>query len=85
MYKYDDLHIGYRIIFPVENASPEVRPNARYSDEKCCICLNDIQHEVQACCGHAFCAECFISYWQAQNYNCIECPLCKRQITLLFE
>ncbi len=42
-------------------------------------------HQVQACCGHAYCAECIMEFWRSTNFKCIDCPLCKRPITLLFE
>eukprot|EP00826_Nyctotherus_ovalis_P035982 TRINITY_DN3143_c0_g3_i1.p3 TRINITY_DN3143_c0_g3~~TRINITY_DN3143_c0_g3_i1.p3 ORF type:complete len:121 (-),score=11.78 TRINITY_DN3143_c0_g3_i1:342-704(-) len=58
---------------------------AAYSDERCVICLGQIQYPIQTCCGHVFCANCILRMWESENHRQLSCPLCRRTITLFFE
>jgi len=41
--------------------------NAEEAIPDCPICLSVVEHAVVTHCGHAFCGECFLDYWQAAS------------------
>ncbi len=47
--------------------------------------MENIEHEVQANCGHVYCAACITTLWTTKNYVQLDCPYCRRQVTLIFE
>lgn len=47
----------------------------------CAVCLAPITHAVQTNCGHQFCAQCVLAYWQHDQWpRAARCPLCRRQV-----
>ncbi len=84
-YLLPDCRLGSENAANAQQQLPEVRPQVVFTDDKCAICLGVMQHPLQACCGHEFCAECIVAFWRTINFKCIDCPLCKRPITMLFE
>lgn len=40
---------------------------------------------MQANCGHIYCAGCINRLWVNKNYAQLDCPICRRQITIFFE
>lgn len=64
---------------PREGAFPDVAGGAA-----CPVCLAPIAHAVQTNCGHQFCAQCVLAYWQHDQWpRAARCPLCRRQVSLL--
>mmetsp|Transcript_27608 Transcript_27608/g.49800 ORF Transcript_27608/g.49800 Transcript_27608/m.49800 type:complete len:220 (+) Transcript_27608:552-1211(+) len=59
------------------------RPQARYNETECILCLDEIQNEVQATCGHLFCARCILAVWEHNNAK-LACPTCRGPIAILF-
>ena len=41
--------------------------NAEEAIPDCPICLSVVEHAVVTHCGHAFCGECFLDYWQSAS------------------
>lgn len=56
----------------------------RISDGSCCICLELIQNETQASCGHCFCAGCILELWNINGQMTASCPLCRLPINMLY-
>ncbi|XP_070785876.1 E3 ubiquitin-protein ligase TRIM39-like [Enoplosus armatus] len=42
---------------------------------RCCICLDVYTDPVSIPCGHNFCLDCIVSFWDTKDKS--ECPLCK--------
>jgi hypothetical protein len=64
------------------------RPEERFDDEECCLCLDEIQYEAQASCGHLYCSEfysayCILAVWD-HSHSRLSCPLCRQHISTLF-
>ncbi|GIZ02721.1 e3 ubiquitin-protein ligase RNF170 [Caerostris extrusa] len=56
------------------------------SDHQCPICLNEPHYPVETNCGHLFCAQCIITYWQHGNWiGAIHCPVCRQTVTALLQ
>ena len=53
------------------------------NDDECPICYNLIYQEtmISTNCCHNFCNECIISQIRKSNKSCIECALCRTEIT----
>ncbi len=51
----------------------------------CPICMEHIKDELQANCGHIYCAGCITALWTSRAYAQLDCPYCRRLITILFE
>jgi hypothetical protein len=51
-------------------------------EEKCSICLNDIQLHLleETKCGHKFCLSCLDTYVQSKREKEITCPTCRRNL-----
>lgn len=51
-------------------------------EEKCAICLNDIQIHLleETSCGHRFCLSCLNTYVEKKGEKKIPCPTCRRNI-----
>ena len=57
-------------------------------DEVCAICLSKPELPCRTQCGHRFCTECFLCWWQRQpaamggpNLGEARCPLCTQLVT----
>ena len=51
--------------------------------ESCPICLGHASFPVDTNCGHTFCAECVLSYWQHDQWpRPARCPVCRNQVQL---
>lgn len=76
---------GASLLLRKSNRAVERRVEA----DSCSICLQRINCEAQASCGHIYCcnshlAECILDYWQQRfrPQQCV-CPMCRRPIALL--
>lgn len=50
----------------------------------CPICLSDAEFAVETNCGHKFCGNCMITYWNHGNWlGAIRCPSCRQQVNIL--
>lgn len=50
----------------------------------CPICLSHLSFPVDTNCGHTFCAECILSYWQHDQWpRPARCAVCRRQASSL--
>ncbi|KAL8622497.1 hypothetical protein ACOMHN_034160 [Nucella lapillus] len=50
----------------------------------CPICLGDANFAVETNCGHLYCGQCIITYWQHQNWlGAVPCPSCRTQVSML--
>ena len=50
--------------------------------EQCPICLVGLTHPVETNCGHKFCAECILTYWQHDRWpNAANCAVCRRPVS----
>eukprot|EP00826_Nyctotherus_ovalis_P033862 TRINITY_DN2762_c0_g1_i30.p1 TRINITY_DN2762_c0_g1~~TRINITY_DN2762_c0_g1_i30.p1 ORF type:complete len:115 (+),score=11.29 TRINITY_DN2762_c0_g1_i30:159-503(+) len=71
-----------------QRPQPPLRLNTEQylcSYSSCPICLENITNEVETNCGHAFCFVCVTQLWISKNYQQLNCPYCRRKITLFFE
>lgn len=61
----------------------------RVEADTCAICLERINAEAQASCGHVFCcksyiAECILAMWERRYRPALApCPMCRQPITLM--
>lgn len=63
-------------------------PGAAYNEDptvqNCPVCLAPLTYPVQTNCGHQFCANCLLSYWQHDQWpRPARCPVCRRQVSVL--
>lgn len=52
----------------------------------CPICLGDCFLPIETNCGHIFCGNCIINYWNHAHiniYNKMKCPMCRQEISVL--
>lgn len=50
----------------------------------CPICLMSLTFPVDTNCGHAFCAECILSYWQHDQWpQPARCAVCRSQVSVI--
>ncbi|KFD72427.1 hypothetical protein M514_05418 [Trichuris suis] len=50
----------------------------------CCVCLMVHRLPTLSNCGHMFCAQCILGYWQHGFIgNALRCPMCRGSVTLL--
>ena len=78
---------------PVDSRSATRRGAAEAEDraslDNCAICLDAVAYPCSTNCGHVFCTQCIVSYFQhtrggaASSRHQVTCPLCRREITLL--
>ena len=48
---------------------------------RCAVCLGPMTQPVQTNCGHDFCAQCMLAYWQHDQWpRAARCPMCRRQV-----
>lgn len=48
--------------------------------EGCPICLSNLSFPIDTNCGHTFCAECILSYWQHDQWpRPARCAVCRSQ------
>jgi hypothetical protein len=64
------------------------KPQVRFDETECSMCLEEIKSETQASCGHCFCgkaksAGCILSVWEHRGGK-INCPMCRRPVPLLY-
>ena len=68
---------------------PPVQMRERVQEDTCAICLENIQHEAQASCGHVYCGigyavKCIVDLWEKQFRPAqAKCPICRRLISLM--
>lgn len=77
---------------PVQNARREMgvgsRPErgtvgASAEVESCPICLSALVYAVETNCGHVFCSECILTYWQHDQWpRAARCAVCRRPVSL---
>lgn len=63
--------------------SPRRRPNFNMS---CPICLGDCFLPIETVCGHIFCGNCIIQYWNHAHvniYSKMKCPMCRQEVSVL--
>ena len=73
---------------PVVNARGVRIPSETYNLYlifRCAICAERIEFEVESNCGHVYCAKCFVEFWRSRNNEQLDCPYCRRPISLFFE
>jgi len=62
----------------------KVRISPKIDTDHCSICCCDIDKEVLSSCGHIFCGNCLIKFWESKKkMEKISCPLCRRDINVL--
>ncbi|OWF47379.1 E3 ubiquitin-protein ligase RNF170-like [Mizuhopecten yessoensis] len=71
-----------------ENRSNAYRAREAHSHGQtnlsCPICLGEMEYGVDTNCGHYFCGNCIIAYWQHGSWlGAVACPVCRQQVTLL--
>ena len=74
---------------PVENVrremgiDGEIREGSEGTDQgHCPICLAELTHRVETNCGHVFCAECILTYWQHDQWpQAAKCAVCRRPVS----
>lgn len=50
----------------------------------CPVCLAPLSRAVQTNCGHQFCAQCVLAYWQHDQWpRAARCPMCRRQVKII--
>lgn len=60
------------------------RPQRQHRDVTCPVCLCDAQYPVETNCGHIFCANCMVTYWNTGRWTgAVRCPSCRQQVTIL--
>lgn len=53
--------------------------------ENCPICREGLTHAVETNCGHRFCAQCILTYWQHDQWpSPARCAVCRRQVSAAF-
>lgn len=49
---------------------------------QCAVCLAPMTQAIQTNCGHEFCAQCILAYWQHDQWpRAARCPMCRRQVS----
>ena len=49
---------------------------------QCAVCLGPMTQGIQTNCGHEFCAQCILAYWQHDQWpRAARCPMCRRQVS----
>ncbi|XP_060072329.1 E3 ubiquitin-protein ligase RNF170-like [Ylistrum balloti] len=67
-----------------QSNSYRARDAHRQTNLNCPICLGDLVYGVDTNCGHYFCGNCIIAYWQHGTWlGAVACPVCRQQVTLL--
>ncbi|XP_033736908.1 E3 ubiquitin-protein ligase RNF170-like [Pecten maximus] len=67
-----------------QNQSTSYRARETQTNLNCPICLGDLEYGVDTNCGHYFCGNCIIAYWQHGSWlGAVACPVCRQQVTLL--
>ena len=75
---------------PVESARREIGEGVREGGgegrsaemEPCPICLSGVAYAVETNCGHVFCAECLLTYWQHDQWpRPARCAVCRRLVS----
>ena len=52
--------------------------------DNCCICLSRLAFPVDTNCGHTFCAECILSYWNHDQWpQPARCAVCRSQVIFI--
>jgi uncharacterized membrane protein YkvA (DUF1232 family) len=68
---------------------PPTQLRNRVESDTCAICLEKLNYEAQAACGHIFCcnsysAECILTVWERRYRPAlVPCPICRQPITLM--
>lgn len=58
--------------------------NGGHGRLSCPICLGDMEFGVDTNCGHYYCGNCIMAYWQHGRWlGAVACPVCRQQVTLL--
>ncbi|CAH1774312.1 unnamed protein product [Owenia fusiformis] len=71
------------------NAPHMQNSGSRHSERReavitCPICLGDALFAIETNCGHIFCGQCIITYWQHGTWlGAVACPVCRQQVSLL--
>jgi len=77
---------NYIPIMAVINISKlqKVEVSPKIDTDHCSICYCDIDKEVVSSCGHVFCGDCLIKFWQSKKkIEKIACPLCRRDVNVI--
>ena len=49
---------------------------------QCAVCLGPMTRAIQTNCGHEFCAQCILAYWEHDQWpRAARCPMCRRQVS----
>ena len=52
---------------------------------QCAVCLGPLCQPIQTNCGHEFCAQCILAYWQHDQWpRAARCPMCRRQVSNIY-
>ncbi|XP_054161791.1 E3 ubiquitin-protein ligase RNF170-like [Oppia nitens] len=64
-----------------------VNSNHYGMDNQCPVCLNEPRFPIETNCGHLFCAQCLIVYWQHGQWRGgpIKCPVCRQQVSVMLQ
>jgi len=55
-----------------------------YNSESCPICLAEPKYAIETNCGHVFCGQCLITYWNMGRWtSTIKCPLCRQVVSIM--
>lgn len=75
-----------------QNLNPTAPPaedethSRTYTNINCPICLGDCLLPVETNCGHIFCGNCIIQYWNQAHvniYSKMKCPMCRQEVSVL--
>jgi len=61
----------------------KVKMASKIHADHCSICYCDINKEVISNCGHVFCGDCLIKFWQSKKKEKLSCPLCRSDVDVL--
>ncbi len=73
---------------PMPQAPPRIGSDLYLHSQhrnRCAICMEPIKFEVEAPCGHVFCAQCIVLLWGSKHHRQLRCPYCRREVPILFE
>lgn len=75
-----------RLTLALALARPSLHLRPADEEHACPICLDEVSFACGTNCGHTFCAHCLLAYWRSdQRGGALQCPMCRRNVTLLLE
>jgi RING finger protein 170 len=66
------------------NVAHQQQSRRRDHDLTCPVCISEARFPVETNCGHVFCGQCMMTYWEIRNrLAAVRCPSCRQQVTIL--